>query len=202
MLLSAGLPLPTKIFIHGYITADGEKMSKSIGNVVDPQSLIDEYGAEALRYFLAREISTFEDSPFTIERFKAAYNSGLANGLGNLVSRVMKMATTHLEKPIEIPPDTIIEDFKNALNNFDIQKASSIVWKNIAEADAIIQEKAPFKLVKIDKKAAQKIIQDLCVRLYTIGRMLNPIMPETSAEIKKLVKENKMPDKPLFARKD
>jgi len=202
MLLSAGLSLPTKIFIHGYITADGEKMSKSIGNVVDPQSLIDEYGAEALRYFLAREISTFEDSPFTMERFKAAYNSGLANGLGNLVSRVMKMAATHLEKPIEIPPDTITEDFKNALNNFDIQKASSIVWKNIAEADAIIQEKAPFKLVKTDKATAQKIIQDLCIRLYTIGRMLNPIMPETSIVVKNLVKENKMPDKPLFARKD
>ena len=201
MLLSASLPLPTKIFIHGYITADGEKMSKSIGNVVDPQSLIDEYGAEALRYFLAREISTFEDSPFTMERFKAAYNSGLANGLGNLVSRVMKMAATNLDKPVELKefPHSL---YREALEKFDIKTGIEFVWGIITLADRDIQDKEPFKLIKTNKEEGKKIIKQLVDKLAFIALLLEPFMPETAKTIQTLIKENKMPDKPLFARKD
>jgi methionyl-tRNA synthetase len=78
--------------IHGFINSGGQKMSKSLGNVINPVTIVDEYGADALRYYLARHINPFEDSDFTMEKFKEAYNAGLANGLGNLVSRVMKMA--------------------------------------------------------------------------------------------------------------
>ncbi len=203
MLMAADLPPTNTVVVDGFITGEGGvKMSKSLGNYASPVELVNEYGTDALRYFLAREVSSFEDSPFTIERFKAAYNSGLANGLGNLVSRVMKMASDHLDGPIEIEADTIPQDFKKVLEYFDIQKAAEIVWNHISVADFLIQTREPFKLVKADKKAAQKIIADLCMQVYTIGRMLNPIMPETSAKIKNLVKENKMPDKPLFARKD
>ena len=205
MLLSAGLPLPTKIFIHGYITADGEKMSKSIGNVVDPQSLIDEYGAEALRYFLAREISTFEDSPFTMERFKAAYNSGLANGLGNLVSRVMKMASTHLEKPAKVFAINN-PDYEKSLNCFDIKSAAETVWTHISWMDGLIQTKQPFKLLKSEnveeKNEGIKILNNLILDLYAVAIFLEPFMPETAKTIQTLIKENKMPEKPLFARKD
>jgi len=203
MLLAAELPPTHTVVVNGFVTGEGGiKMSKSLGNVVNPVDIVAEYGAEALRYFVCREIGSFEDSPFTVERFKGAYNTNLANGLGNLVSRVMKMASTHLEKPIDVPADTIPDDYKRALDSFDIHAAANVVWKHITDADQLIQEKAPFKLVKTDKAAAQEIIRDLCVRLYTIGRMLDPIMPETSAAIKALVKENKTPAAPLFLRKE
>ena len=202
MLMAAGLPPSQTIVIDGFITGDGGlKMSKSLGNTVDPFDIIKEYGTDALRYYVCRALAPFEDSPFTPEKFKESYNAGLANGIGNLASRIMKMAQDNLDAPVEISPNTIPDDFKQAMESFNIQIASDIVWRHIAEADQIIQSKSPFKLVKTDKGAAQAIINDLCVRLYTIGRMLNPILPETSEAIKRLVKENKMPDRPLFMRK-
>jgi methionyl-tRNA synthetase len=202
MLLSAGLPLPKKIFVHGLITSGGRKMSKTLGNVIDPLALVKEYGVEPVRYYLARHISPFEDGEMTLESFKAAYNGELANGLGNLVSRVMKMATTHLAASTQTPEGDIPDDYKKTLDSFDIQTASNIVWKHITDADQLIQEKEPFKLVKTDKAAAQEIITDLCTRLYAIARMLYPILPKTSETIKTLVREHKMPESPLFLRKE
>lgn len=203
MLLAADLPPTHTVVVNGFITGEGGvKMSKSLGNVINPMEIVKEYGTEALRYFLAREVGSFEDSPFTPERFKASYNSGLANGLGNLVSRVMKMATTHLDKPIEISSDTLPADYVKAFESFDINIASQIVWKQIGEADALIQEKAPFKLVKTDKAGAVEIIKDLLARVYMVGKMLEPILPDTAQVIQTLVRENKMPDAPLFLRKE
>ncbi len=207
MLLAAGLPPTHTVVVNGFVTGDGGiKMSKSLGNVVDPIDILNEYSTEALRYFVSCEISPFEDSPFTMDRFKNAYNTNLANGLGNLVSRIMKMATTHLEKPVEISNEIfeniLPTEYKKALDSFDIQTASNIIWKYIGDADQLIQEKTPFKLVKTNKVAAVLIIKDLCTRLYNIGILLEPILPKTSEVIKKLVKENKMPDAPLFLRKE
>ena len=203
MLMAADLPNSKQIIINGFITAgEGIKMSKTLGNVADPKEIVKEYGTDALRYFLLREVSSFEDSPFTMERFKDAYNANLANGLGNLVSRVMKMAETNLKKSVEIPENTIREDYKNAFEKFDLQEVTNIIWKEIGELDKKIQETKPFSLIKTDKIKAVEIIKELAVRLYTIGRMLNPILPETSEKIKNLVKINKMPEKPLFSRKD
>ncbi|MFZ3015596.1 MAG: methionine--tRNA ligase, partial [Minisyncoccia bacterium] len=106
MLMAADLPNSHQIIINGFITGDGGiKMSKTLGNVVDPKEIVAEYGIDALRYFLLREVSSFEDSPFTIERFKEAYNSGLANGIGNLTSRIIKMAETNLSAPV------VVDDF-------------------------------------------------------------------------------------------
>lgn len=201
MLMSVGLPPSRQIVIHGFIQSGGQKMSKSLGNVINPLDLVNEYGTDAVRYFLLRHVHPFEDSDVTLEKFKEAYNAGLANGLGNLVSRVMKMASTNLEKPIEVPSNTIPPEFKDLLEKFEIQKTADLIWQKIAEADLLIQQTEPFKLIKTDKEKAVKIIQDLCLCVYTIGRMLNPFMPTTSATIKQLVKENKMPETPLFARK-
>ncbi len=202
MLMAAGLPGSSTIVIDGFITGEGGvKMSKSLGNTVDPLEVIREYGKEALRYYVARELSSFEDSPFSMPYFKAAYNAGLANGIGNLTSRIMKMAHDNLDGPVKIPENTIPQDFKDAIESFNIQKACNVVWRHVAEADQLIQSKEPFKLVKTDKAAAQEVIRDLCVRLYTIGWMLNPILPETSKAIKDLVKANEMPKNPLFLRK-
>jgi len=202
MLMSAGLPLSKQIYIFGFVNSEGQKMSKSLGNVVNPLDLVEEYGTDAVRYYIARHLNTFEDSDFTMEKFKEIYNANLANGLGNLVSRVMKMAETNLSEPVEIKPNTIPQEWKDYLENFKFNETCDFVWKKIGELDFKIQETQPFKLVKNDKEKAIVIIKSLVVDLYTVGIMLNPIMLETSEKIKELIKQNKSPEKPLFLRKD
>jgi methionyl-tRNA synthetase len=203
MLISAGLAPTHTIVIDGFVTGSGGvKMSKSLGNVVNPFDLVSEYGSDALRYFVLRELQPFEDSPFTIEQFKDAYNANLANGLGNTASRIMKMASTYLDQPVEIAPDTIPELFKKAVESFDLKKACDVVWAEIAALDEEIQTTQPFKLIKTDKEKAIKIVKELAVCLYTVGRMLNPLLPDTSQKIKEAVAQNKMFEKPLFMRKD
>jgi methionyl-tRNA synthetase len=202
MLKAAGIETPSRqIVIHGFITSGGQKISKSLGNVIDPVAIVAEYGTDALRYYLARHIHPFEDSDFTMEKFKDAYNAHLANGLGNLVSRTMKMAETYLSNSVEIPPNTIPDNFKEALDSYEIQKAADVVWSLVSVLDERIQTTEPFKLVKVDRPKAEEIIRGLVVDLYTIARMLNPLMPETTEKIKRAVKENKMPAQPLFLRK-
>jgi methionyl-tRNA synthetase len=199
MLFSAGIKNTDKVIYHGHITSGGQKMSKSIGNVVDPLEIVEKYGTDALRYYLLRHIHPFDDSDFTMEKFHEVYTGNLVNGLGNLASRVMKMAEDNLDSAPEIPESTIPLDFKEAIETFRFNEAADIVWKEIGELDALIQEKEPFKLVKTDKEKAEELIQELVVRLYTVGRMLKQLMPETSAKIKEAVKANKKPES-LFPR--
>ena len=130
--MSAGLPNSKQIIIRGFINSGGQKMSKSLGNVIDPQTLVNEYGTDAVRYFLAREVNPFEDSDVTLERIKESYNANLANGLGNLVSRVMKMATTYLTSPVELTQETRI-DFRipDFLDRFDNESLIPVLQKTI-----------------------------------------------------------------------
>ena len=203
MLMSAGLPTTDTIVYHGFITGEGGlKMSKSLGNVINPNEIVKEYSTDALRYFLLREISSFEDSPFTMERFKEAYNAGLANGLGNLSSRILTLSEKYLEKCPEMPENSIPEEFSEILETFDTKKAMDYVWNKIQEVDQQIQKTEPFKVIKVDSEKGKKLITDLITELYTIARMLNPLLPETSEKLKKLIKENKKPKVPLFLRKD
>ncbi len=203
MLMAAGLPNSHQIVINGFITGDGGiKMSKSLGNVINPYHLVEEYGTEALRYFVLRELSQFEDSPFTIERFKDAYNSGLANGLGNLSSRILTLSEKYLDKCPEIPEKNDFTDFFAIYETFDIKKAIDFVWDKIQELDKKIQETEPFKVIKIDEAKGKEMIKELVLELYTIARMLNPLMPETNEKLKKLIRENKKPETPLFLRKE
>ncbi|MBP7770382.1 MAG: methionine--tRNA ligase [Candidatus Pacebacteria bacterium] len=201
MLLSAGLPLPKTLLVHGFITSGGKKMSKSLGNVIDPEELLAEYGTDAVRCFLARHISPFDDGDITREAFKDAYNADLANGLGNLASRIMTLAQTHLEQGTRPDVAGFPQEYTGAMEQFEINKAAEYVWSRIAMLDQKITETAPFKLVKTDPEAGKKIIFDLTQELYLVGRMLNPFMPKTSDIIKKAVIENKKPEN-LFPRKD
>jgi len=203
MLMAAGVPNSHKIVINGFITADGGvKMSKSLGNGVDPKDVVAEYGTEALRFFLAKEVSSFEDSPFTMERFKAAYNAHLANGLGNLASRILTLSEKYLEKCPELPERSVPQEFLDTLEVFDIQKAAAMIWDRVQLLDQKIQATEPFKVVKVDLEKGKQLISELMVELYTIARMLNPIMPETNEKLKALVRANKKPEAPLFLRKD
>ncbi len=202
MLASAGLPASHQIVIDGFINSGGQKMSKSLGNVISPVDIVNEYGTDAIRYYVARELSTFEDSDVTMEKFKESYNANLANGIGNLTSRIMKMAQDNLDGPVVIAEREDMSEYFAYYDAFEISKAADFVWDEIKSLDQYIQENQPFKLVKTDKEAGQKMIGELVVRLYSVARMLNPILPETSAKIKALIKENKVPETPLFVRKD
>jgi methionyl-tRNA synthetase len=198
MLMAAGVPNSFQIVVNGFITADGgTKMSKSLGNVVDPKEISAEYGADALRYFLLGEVSSFEDSPFSRERFKEVYNAKLANGLGNLTSRIMKMAEDNIEpKNFDSQGYRFTGYLKEKMNEFRIDLAIAYIWEKISELDREIQEKKPWE------SKNKEIIENMVLNLYRIGRMLAPFMPETSEKIIKATKENKKPDNPLFARKD
>ncbi len=199
MLMSADLPTTKTVVYHGFITSGGQKMSKSLGNVIAPTDLVSGYGIDATRWFLARHVSFFEDSDVTMERVKEAYNAELANGIGNLASRILTMAQKELPTAPTIPEMTIPDEYKNALAAFNVNAGANIVWEWIGRLDRKIQETEPFKMVKTDPEIAKKIIEELVVDLYTIARMLTPIVPGTAAAIKEAIKANKKPEN-LFPR--
>jgi methionyl-tRNA synthetase len=206
MLMGAGLPNSKQIIINGFITGEGGlKMSKTLGNVVNPIEVINEYGTDALRYFMLREINPFEDSPFTMDKFKEAYNAHLANGLGNLVSRVMKMVVDNgikIEyKNIDIRLESDYEKYIQSFDLFEINKACDIVWNIVQKADKRIQTEQPFKLIKTEKEKGEKVIKELGIELYKIAILLQPLLPSTSDKIKDIVENTKMPESPLFIRK-
>lgn len=203
MLMSAGLPSSKQILIHGFINVGGQKMSKSLGNVVNPYDIVDEYGVDALRYYLARHIHPFEDSDFSMEKFKEAYNANLANGLGNLVSRIMKMATANT---IDVSKSDFSTEhahaFHDSMESYEFNTAMDVIWARIGEIDRSIQEKKPFGLIKTDRPAAEGVIQELGDGLAQIAVSLRPFMPSTAHRIEGLIKENKMPETSLFPRKE
>jgi methionyl-tRNA synthetase len=203
MLMAADMPNSHQIVVNGFITADkGVRMSKTLGNVVDPRDIVGKYGTDALRYFLLREVSSFEDSPFTIERFHEAYNSGLANGLGNLTSRILTLSEKYIPDGVDLDDREIPAEFFILMNNFDIQKATELVWQKIGALDKKIQETEPFKVIKTEKERGEDLIKENVKELNLISKMLIPLLPNTAMEIKKLLIQNKKPETPLFFRKE
>lgn len=202
MLMSAGIKTTDQIFYHGFINSGGKKMSKSVGNVIDPLVIVDKYGTDALRYYLLRHIHPTDDSDMTIEKFHEVYTAHLVNGVGNLTSRILKMAETHLDRTPDLPEKSIPGEWFDLVSEFKFHEALDQIWKKIGDLDQKITDEAPFKLIKTDPEAAKVILRDLVIDLYTIGRMLNPIMPQTSKAIKDAVKSLKKPENPLFPRID
>lgn len=201
MLMSAGLPPSRQIMIHGFITSGGQKMSKSLGNVIDPFEIVRDYGTDALRYWLVREMNTFEDGDFTIEKFKESYNANLANGLGNLVSRVVKMATMN-GVPTGMTPEVNkkLYSYDGYLENFDIKRAADIVWTEIATLDKKIQDTEPFKLVKSDPEKGKLLIGELVKNLWNVAYKLEPFLPGTSGKIIEILKNSTANLSALFPR--
>jgi methionyl-tRNA synthetase len=209
MLLSAGLPNSKTVIIDGFVTGGGGiKMSKSLGNVVDPVPLIAEYGTEAMRYYCLREVHPFEDTPSTVDMFKNAYNANLANGLGNLVSRVMKMSSTNnisLSEADYSKAPSLPTEYEEGLNEYNLKKSMDCIWNIIGESDKYIQSTQPFKMLKSEdsatKKAGEEVIKKLLIDLYRIGTALIPFMPKTASTILECVKANTIPKESLFMRK-
>ncbi|MCA9362467.1 methionine--tRNA ligase [Candidatus Kaiserbacteria bacterium] len=197
MLLSAELPTSTQIFIGGFINSGGQKMSKSLGNVISPYELTARYGTEATRYLLLRHVHPFEDTDITWERLDEWYTANLVNGLGNLTARIMKMAETHLEAPVDTEEVTSMDT--QALERFQFQSVLDGVWNAIGQMDEYITENEPFKVVKEDKAAAQEMIIKLVKDLHEVAESLVAFMPETAAVILAAIKDNKKPEN-LFVR--
>ncbi|MBI5732173.1 MAG: methionine--tRNA ligase [Candidatus Magasanikbacteria bacterium] len=194
MLMSAGLPLPKTIFAHGFFTINGEKMSKSLGNVVDPVELSKIYPLDAVRYFLLREIKFGEDGDFSLVHLKEHYNNDLANEFGNLVQRVLVMAEkycgrkvpTHSDKAEGLDPLCEIDvwrDWETIFNDYRFDEVLALIWQVIGEANKFIENEKPWKLAKNNKERLLDVIYNLLETLRQIAWLLLPIMPETSEKI-------------------
>ncbi|QQR64825.1 methionine--tRNA ligase [Candidatus Kaiserbacteria bacterium] len=193
MLRSAGLPATDCVVYHGFITSDGHKMSKSIGNVISPYELVERYGTDATRYLLLRHVHPFEDTDITWERLDEWYTANLVNGLGNLVARVMKMAESYGVSYISS------DDAPTVVTDETIQKSLDNIWLQIGELDAFIQHEEPFKKIKVDEKAAKNDVSYLLSRLNMVAHALSIVMPQTSKAIVTAIHENKKPEN-LFPR--
>lgn len=202
MLKSAGLPSSQKVVYHGFITSGGQKMSKTIGNVISPYELIERYGTDATRYLLLRHVHPFEDTDITWERLDEWYTANLVNGVGNLVSRVTKMAESYGAFPdVQKEKDWLIQHsyVRKYLDTYEINKAIDEIWERIGWIDSRIQDIQPFKLIKTDKEKAVTEVQFLVDEVFRVAFEIQPFMPTTSEIILQAIKENKKPEN-LFPR--
>lgn len=198
MLLSAGLPKSKQVFIHGFITVNGQKISKSLGNTINPIELTEKYGTDAVRYFLLAKLHPYEDSDFTYERFEESYNSDLANGLGNLVSRVAKLCEKSGFDYINTYQYSVDPKIENALKEYRFDEAIKTTWEKVTETDKYINENEPWKLSG-DK--LKKVLNFSVTSLLAIGYSLSPFLPDTSEKIEKQFKGPKIKSEaPLFPR--
>lgn len=183
ILKSAGLPLPAALFIHGYLTVEGQKMSKTVGNVIDPGEIIKTFGSDSVRYYLLREIPSYNDGDYSERRFKEVYNADLANGLGNLIARVAKLCEKNkfglnskfLKGNVEIYPETA-----KFISEYQFNEALRIIWDKITEIDRHINQNTPWKL---QGDALEAALEYYVKEIITIARNLTPFLPETSEKI-------------------
>ncbi|EKD56811.1 MAG: hypothetical protein ACD_58C00084G0007 [uncultured bacterium] len=210
MLMSAEIELPKSIFVHGYVTVEGEKISKSIGNVVDPKEVVEKFGTDALRYYLLKEISPYGDGDFSWKRLEEVYNSELANELGNLVNRVAKLTegsklkTKNLK---DIEQEELlkikIKELEKYMNNFQFDLAIKEIWRVVHRANEFIEEQKPWELARStsslentrDRSGQAKkpeeyiqlqyVLVNLVRAINGIGVCLEPFLPETALKIQK-----------------
>ncbi len=199
MLLSAGQPLPTTIFVHGYLTIDGEKMSKSLGNVIDPADLVEQYGSEAVRYWMLREVPPTGDADYTDEKLERRYNADLANDLGNLLNRTVSMIQRYRAGAIPKPSDRgetlgcdeLAAHIQTAMGqDYDPQQALSAIFDSVVRANRYVEETAPWILSKAERNGDEEARGKLDTALYSLAETLRvvaaalrPFLPETSRRI-------------------
>lgn len=186
ILLSAGIELPKKIAIHGFVNVDGQKISKSIGNVIDPVAFVGEFGLEPTRYYLLSQVPIDADHDFTIERFKEVYNADLANGLGNLIARVAKLCENSGFNHESQEKDSKISHFEpytKALEEFRFNEALAFVWEKISKVDKYINENEPWKLAKTNPEKLTTVLNHAVTQIQEIAVLLKPFLPETATKI-------------------
>ncbi len=180
---------PQKIFAHGFFTVDGQKMSKTIGNVIDPNDWVDKYGADAVRYFLLREVPFGHDGDVSEDKLKARYESDLANGLGNLVSRVTTLVEKFLDGVIpENTPELSLENYpvpelNELITSFKFHEALAKTWEVVAWANKLVDENKLWELGKTDPDKFAQYAKELIMTIKQVSQTLSPFMPEASQKI-------------------
>jgi methionyl-tRNA synthetase len=202
MLKSAGIRLPDKIYIHGFINLNGQKISKSLGNVISPTELVDKYGEDAVRYYLLKHGPITEDTNITIKHLEEVYNGELANGLGNTVARIAKLAEKSGEEfrigKIELQIEK--EETLEPMNEYRVDVALQNIWKRLAELDKQINVDEPWKLLK-NKEKIKPILQKEIEEIREIANLLEPFMPKAAHKIHKIFAGPKIKaQKALFPR--
>ncbi|AKM80305.1 TPA: methionine--tRNA ligase [Candidatus Saccharibacteria bacterium] len=193
MLMGLDLPLPKKLLVHGFVNVGNVKMSKSIGNVVDPNELIDQYGLDAFRYFFARHIPTLDDGDFTWEKFETAYNTELGNDLGNVVSRVSSMISRYQAGVIgDAPqPEHDMKPYRQAMDSLNFNVALDEVWLTVRSLNQYLERVKPWEVAKrrdtdTDAEAhLSEILSQAVGSLLQIGDLLVPFLPHTAEIIHK-----------------
>ncbi len=201
MLLSAGVPLPTHVVVHGYLTIGGQKMSKSLGNVIDPAEVAEQFGSDPLRYYLLREFSPFADGDFTTAKLAGRYRTDLANDLGNLLNRTVSMIGRYREGIIPLASaGTELEDelwhvaqdasrrVEQAMRGYNPQEALNAVWEVVTRANGYVEASAPWTLAKQEREGGSSerldtVLSTLATVLGRLAWMLAPFLPETSQKI-------------------
>lgn len=197
-LMATGLPLPRKLLVHGWIRVNGEKMSKSIGNVVDPVELANHYGVDPIRYYLMRYISISQDSSFSTEDLENRINTDLANDFGNLVNRMVTLALKNGLTKVSAPWHTheadnklrealhaMLKEFEHEMSRYYYHQAYAALWRFIASVNRYFHDQEPWKVIKTDSERFAEIIATTCHALHATGLLLWPVMPTT---IEKLFK--------------
>jgi len=198
MLKSAGIALPKTILVNGFLNINGQKISKSVGNVIRPSAWVEKYGTDAVRYYLLRYTSITDDSDISEEKLLQAYNSDLANGLGNLIARVAKLCEKNSVSSIKYQVLSIEESVKNLLNAFKFNDALAYIWTQVTDENKKINEIKPWEL---PKENAKPILEDFVNKILTIAKNLKPFLPETAQKIEEQFKGPKiLSGKPLFPR--
>jgi len=200
MLLGLGLELPKNLLVHGHVLTGGTKMSKSLGNVVDPLAIIDKYGAEAFRYYFARHIPTFDDGDFTVDKFEAAYNGELANDLGNLVSRTANMVKRFVGGSTTVSENFSWDksEFEKHMSNFRFDLALENAWRLTHHLNQYIDEKKPWELNKAKSNELSEVMSYLVAGLIELSKLLVPFLPDTSAKIKEIFGGDMVSDTPIL----
>ena len=197
-LLSAGLSLPKALFVHGYFTVNGQKMSKTLGNVIDPTTLIDKYGTDALRYYLLAKFSPFTDGDFSEEKLKETYNGELANGLGNLVARTAKLSENANLEGVDIDQKIDQEVISN-MEDFRFDFALNRIWHKIQLIDQDLSKQEPWKLS--DKEKLREVMLPFVQAILQISYEIYPFMPATAKRIEDQFRNTKIVSgSPLFPR--
>ncbi|WP_141579806.1 methionine--tRNA ligase [Actinomadura sp. WMMA1423] len=209
MLLSAGLPLPDEVLVHGYLTVGGRKISKSAGVTVDPVELVREFGVDAVRWWLLREVPRSGDADFTTERLVARADDELANGLGNLVQRVVSMVHRYRDGVVpvgEVPELAAVceeapASVDAALADFDFRRATGAVWQVVDEANRFVNRVRPWELAKAGDPHLDAVLAGLVDACRAAGDLLEPFLPDAAARVRRQCAGRRLPrPEPLFPR--
>ncbi len=214
ILLGLGLPLPKTLLCHGFILSNGQKMSKSIGNVVDPIEVLDKHGLDAFRYFFSRHVDTFTDGDFTWDKFEDAYNNELANDYGNLVQRLSNLCKKNEITREFLEKRKVLEDgkfrntwdsddaeYKRLMDNFEFTKGIEYAWGKISAVNKRIEDTKPWSVAKENPEEAKILLASLVADLLNANEMLKPFLPiaEKVSEIF-TAKTIVPPETPLFPK--